>query len=201
MSQMTQEDARRRAFHNLSLALDTRSRLPGRVYHGAWNRFLFFESDRVFAPEFAGVIGELLKLEGGQVACLLNIDKATLVESKMRGAIFLDAITTNRSYEAALEGDGPANGWIYQMDNYGCMSDIGEWCIYCEKANDIALIALRETTIDENKFEIPLQHLCAKPIEQLISGGDSPLFPFDHLVPAWRKGLIDNYGSAGSQKS
>jgi hypothetical protein len=119
----------------------------------------------------------------------------------MRGAIFLDAITTNRSYEAALEGDGPANGWIYQMDNYGCMSDIGEWCIYCEKANDIALIALRETTIDEDKFEIPLRHLCAKPIEQLISGGDSPLFPFDHLVPAWRKRLIDNYGSAGSQKS
>jgi hypothetical protein len=59
--------------------------------------------------------------------------------------------------------------------------------------NDIAVIGFRERDGHE-KFETPLKDLSAMPIEDLIDGGSSPLFPFDHLVPAWRSGLVDNYG-------
>jgi hypothetical protein len=79
------------------------------------------------------------------------------------------------------------------MDNYACTSDVGEWCFYCEKGNDIAVIGLREATGIE-KFGMPLKRLWAKPIDELVDGGCSPTFPFNKLTPAWRQGLVNNYG-------
>src|SRR5207253_2039091 len=108
-------------------------------------------------------------------------------------AIFLDAMTGGAAYADKLRAGGPADGWLYAVDRYACASDVGEWCIYCEKTNDVAVIGLRDGGGIET-FETPLKQLWAKPIVELIDGGDSPQFPFDHLVPAWRKGLVDNYG-------
>jgi len=31
------------------------------------------------------------------------------------------------------------------MERLGCASDVGEWCMYCEPNNEIAVIAFRQT--------------------------------------------------------
>ena len=189
---MTQDKTRKAALRNLLRAFDMGSNLPNQVFQGSWSSFLFFESDRVFAPEFTDVIKELLRAEGGEVACLLNLDETSSFEFEEIAAIFLDATTTSSSYESVLDGTGPATGWIYRMDNYVCSSDVGEWGIYCEKGNDVAVIGLHEAG-NIKKFEMPLTRLLAKPIGELIDEGSSSVFPFNKLVPAWRHGLAQNY--------
>lgn len=200
MNGMKQEDVHRLAFKNLSRTLDRGWGFPNQVFKGRWSVFLFFESDRAFDPEFSDILNDILIIEGGSVACLLNIDKTNLFEFESISSIFIDRTTTRNSYGLALEGDGPESGWIYLMDKYICMSDIGDWCFYCEKSNDIAVMALREVEY-VSRFQRPLSSLLAKPIEELLDGGRSPLFPFDHLVPAWRKVLLENYGRTGNLSS
>ncbi|WP_454725817.1 MULTISPECIES: hypothetical protein [Cupriavidus] len=197
MNGTRQEDAQRLAFENLSRTLDRRRRFPNQVFKEGWSIFLFFESDWVFDSGFSDVLNEILTIEGGRVACLLNIDKTSSFEFEKISSIFVDQTTTRNAYEQALERGGPEKGWIYLMDSYVCMSDVGDWCFYCERSNDIAVMALREAGYI-SRFQGPLDNLLAKPIEALLDGGCSPLFPFDHLVPAWRKVLLENYGGTGS---
>ncbi|WP_306715869.1 hypothetical protein [Burkholderia dolosa] len=183
----------RRAFDNVAKALDFDRTLPDRVHVGPWSEFLFFQSDYVFSPDFLEIVRELLNVERAHVACLLNVDKTERLEFGGIAAIFLDEMTSTVAYDEKLRDGGPADGWLYRVDRYACASDVGEWCIYCEKSNDVAVIGLRDIG-GIGRFETPLKRLWAKPIDELINGGGSRVFPFDQLVPAWRQGLVQNYG-------
>jgi ankyrin repeat protein len=92
----------------------------------------------------------------------------------------------------ALGAGGPANGWLYRIDRYVGASDVGTWCTYCGKSNDFAAIGMLQDDCAP-KFGDPLWSLSAKPIGERIFGGRSPQYPFDHLVSAWRDGLLQNY--------
>jgi hypothetical protein len=183
----------RRAFDNVVKALDFDRTLPDRVHVGPWSDFLFFPSDHVFAPDFPEVVRELLGVERAHVACLLNLDMTERFEFDSMAAIFLDEMISGVAYDDKLRDGGPASGWLYRVDRYVCASDVGDWCIYCEKSNDVAVIGLRDIG-GIGKFETPLKRLWAKPINELIDGGSFPVFPFDQLVPAWRQRLVQNYG-------
>ncbi|MGF6604818.1 hypothetical protein P3T23_009574 [Paraburkholderia sp. GAS448] len=188
--------ARRKAFDTVMRSLDFDKLLPERVFIGEWTHFLFFESDRIFESGFMDAMCQLLRLEHAKVACLLNVDKTEVFELENVAALFLDEAVFGKEYGDELRAGGPADAWLYRVDRYACASDVGEWCIYCEKSNDIAVVGLRSAD-GIKKFEAPLQHLWARPIEDLMDGGCSPLFPFDHLVPAWREGLVSNYRNGG----
>ncbi|PMS11463.1 hypothetical protein C0Z17_15175 [Trinickia caryophylli] len=168
--------------------------MPENVFAGAWRTFLFCESDRIFDLGFVSVVIRLLERENSHVACLINLDETDVTRLEEGAAtIFVDSSVTGIRYMGALEDRGAAGGWLYTVNRYICSSDIGEWCIYCEKDNDIAVVGLRDVG-GVRGFEQPLKKLGAKPIEELIDGGASPLFPFDHLIPSWREGLLKNYG-------
>jgi hypothetical protein len=188
------EASRQKALDVVMRSLDFERVLPEGVFIGKWDHFLFCESDRIFAPGFMDAMSGLLRLERAQVSCFLNVDKTEVFELGRIAAFFFDEGVTSREYGSAVRAGGPADGWLYRVDRYACASDGGEWCIYCEKGNDVAVIGIRDSGGIE-KFETPLRQLWAKPIEDLVDGGAAPLFPFDQLVPAWRKGLLDNYGS------
>jgi len=151
------------------------------------------ESDRIFGKHFIDAVTELMCLEDGTVSCIVNRDITPVLEFGSVAAIYIDRITTIDEYNEALRSGGPGNGWLYRVDRYVCVSDAGAWCIYCEKSNDVAVIALRDDA-DYERFHGPLGQLWAKPIKELVEGGASALFPFDHLVPEWRKALLENYG-------
>jgi len=187
------EAEQRRAFRGVMDACDFQKMLPDRLFVGLWSGFLFFQSDYVFSPDFANIVREFMDLEGAKVTCLLNLDKTETAGFDGAASLFIDATMDGAAYQERLRAGGPAVGWLFDVDRYVCASDVGEWCIYCEKSNDVAVIGLREPD-GRRKFELPLEHLAAKPIEDLIEGGRSPLFPFDRLVSDWREGLVDHYG-------
>jgi hypothetical protein len=187
-------DAKLAAFCNVTRSVDCDALLPAQIFDESWRSFLFCESDRIFGKHFIGALNELLRLEGGVVSCLANLDLTPVLEFEKVAAIYLDRSTTDEEYRDALRAGGPSSGWLYRVDRYACASDKGEWCIYCEKGSDVAVIALR-TDYDRDRFSGPLSQLWAKPIEDLIDGGASPLFPFDHLTLEWRQGLVANYGN------
>jgi hypothetical protein len=194
MSEISEEEVfRQKALKMVMQSIDCERRLPAHVFRGEWKWFLFFESDRIFTSEFFEIVNGLLLAEKAQVSCLLNIDEAAEFGLKNDAVFFINDKIGIKMFDDKLGLGGPAKGWIYGVDRYACASNIGEWCIYCEKNNDVAVVGLRDIDC-VRKFDFFLKKLWAKPIDDLVDGGAFPLFPFNQLVPEWRKILIQNYG-------
>ncbi|MCT7313271.1 hypothetical protein N5J06_20040 [Ralstonia sp. CHL-2022] len=185
--------SRLQAFKNAAASIDFDQVFPDQVFCGEWQGFLFFQSDYVFAPEFVDFVKEILEVELGSMACIVNLDKTEAYEIHQAALLFINEETDQRQYMEALRGDGPADGWLYAMDRFICTSDVGRWCVYCEKSNDVAVVGLRDIP-SGNALDVALGRVHAKPIEVLLKDGASPQFPFDRLIPAWRQGLVENYG-------
>jgi hypothetical protein len=182
-----------KAFECVVRALNFNKVLPENVFVGSWSCFLFFQSDYIFSPDFMSAATQLLHIEQAKVACLINLDRTKKIESSDIEAIFVNETTSGEMYDSRLRNGGPASGWLYGVDRFACASNIGEWCIYSEKGNDVAVIGLRDAG-GGKKFERPLSLMNAKPIEDLVEGGKLPTFPFDKLTQTWRNGLLENFG-------
>ena len=81
-----------------------------------------------------------LAIEGGGCACLWNLDAA---EDAGAARFFVHADTASDEYQALLGGVRPGYGWLDAMERLACASDVGEWCMYCEPNNDIAVVGFR----------------------------------------------------------
>lgn len=182
----------RQAFGNATKSIDFDLVFPENIFHGEWSTFLFCESDRIFSKGFMPAMAKLLQLEQAHAACLLNLDRTKVFEFEKSAAMFFDETTTENQYWDALKDESSDFGWLYVMERYVCTSDVGEWCIYCEKMSDIAVIALRDED-SLKKFGEPLMQLYAKPIEEFFESGDSSLRPFVRLSPFENKELLKNY--------
>lgn len=192
------EKAREAAFRKVVLSLDLMASLPSQVFRGNSSEFMFFESDRMFAPSFADIVKEFLSAEGTTSCCLVNLSRTRTVAYSHAAVIFLEAQVTGVEYDAQLRSGGPATGWLFSMDRYGCASDGGSWSVYCEKDNDVAVVALRDQSAAE-QFSSPLRKLHAEAIDILIRQGSAAPFPFSSLTPRWRDELRKQYGSGRLQ--
>jgi hypothetical protein len=167
------------------------------VFVGSWHEFLLCESDQIFVQDFAEVAAELIRMERATCCCLLNFDRTPVIEYERAAALFFDEALTKTGYHSLLKEGGSSSGWIYHMERYGCASDIGEWCIYSEKNNDIAVIALRNPD-GAAKFSSPLKKLYAHSIQTFLEMGPSSPIPFSMLVEPWKRGLLENYSHAAA---
>lgn len=186
------KDKRLRAFGNSIAFVDVNRSLPDAVFVGVWDRFLFCESDRIFSSEFIRVIKKLFDIERAEVACLLNVSRSEGRDFESSSAFFMDALISESEYVEWLRCGG-GDGWIFSPDRYICTSDVGTWCVYCEKDNDVAVIGLR-SGCDLDLREMAFEDVLAMPIGRVVSGGVNPMFPFDRLTAGWRDALIENYG-------
>jgi hypothetical protein len=189
--------ARLAAFHNVGCFIETEARLPGRVLGPDWSTTRFFESDTVVAREFVSAVHELLKIEQSVSCCLVNLTRTPVLEYKKASSFFIEKTTTDEEYIAKLNEGGPTSGWIFCMERYGCTSDKGEWCVYCERNNDVALISFRDSDAART-YRSALEILFAEPIESLLRLPALQRVPFNSLTPEWRSGLKDNYGNIRS---
>lgn len=189
------ELVRNRAIRNAISSIDPEKTFPGQVYEGVWAGFLFFQSDYVFSSDFFDVVIELLCIENSKSAALVNIEKKFSIDEISGSAIFFEKNISPDIYTKKLFGSSVVDGWIYEFDRYVCATDVGGWAIYCEKSNDIAAIALRDSNFTD-VYGGALARLSAGPIDSLVSGAAN-LFPFNELVVSWRRGLQDNYGARG----
>jgi hypothetical protein len=179
------------AFHNVVDSIDVDASLPNHIFSPAFSNFLFFESDRMFVASFVDVVMDIMNREGGKVCCLLNISQTQIMEYQEAAAIFISRTVTGAEYESLLRAGGPAVAWLYRMDRYACASDVGEWCIYCEKENDIAVIGL--SSEGAAKFAPDLRRLYAEPIEVIVRKSPSELLACFRLTKEWQTRLLSSY--------
>ena len=183
---------KRAAFTNVITSIDLTSCLPHQIFVGIWSKFLFFESDRIFSPSFAGAMQDLILAEQSTCCCLLNASRTEVMDFEKACSIFLDSTINENEYYEQLRTGGPAEGWLFSMDRYGCASDKGGWSIYCEKNNDVAVIGLQNPG-DVEQLALPLKKLHAEPITKLVEQASTAVFPFSELTEEWRSELSRHY--------
>lgn len=180
------------AFNNVVTSVNVAAEFPSQVFLGSWEKILFFESDHVFAPQFANIIQGLVTIERAKSCCLLNITQTTDFLLEKAATMFLEPPFLNQEYYLRLRSGGASEGWLFRMDRYACSSDRGEWSVYCEKGNDIAAIALRGSS-GEDRFSEPIKQLTAKSIVSLVKQGSDAPVPFNRLTKSWESALLKNY--------
>ncbi|MGH8020743.1 MAG: hypothetical protein ACREIA_21145 [Opitutaceae bacterium] len=178
-----------KALANLSRALDARRWFPEAVFLGQWSSFLFFDSDWIFEGPFVEKAKALLQIEGGQCAGISNLDEAV---GGGGSSFFIDQKIAGQDYQSFLKGPRVGDGWIYGVDRFGCTSDVGQWCIYCERRNEIAVIAVRESRAVE-KYRAAIAQFKAMPIDQAVALPLSYGFSERALSAEWRAELLKHY--------
>lgn len=181
----------RQAFETL-VGLLNGSSFPSYVLNGKWEELLFCESRIITWGRFPEVVRVLLEVEQSLIACLLNVTHGIPREFESAPAIYLDEYLTKHSYLAALKQGGPGKDILHSVDSYACASDVGSWCIYTERDNDVAVVAFRNKVVSEGYRQV-VEILKAEPIDRLIAGDVPQRPPFNMLVPEWRDGLYKNY--------
>jgi hypothetical protein len=132
-------ELRATAFANAQRVVDSRRRFPKNVFVGRWAHFRFFDSDWMFAPDFVVILRQFLRDEGSACACVLRLDP--VVGEGIERMFFVDGQTTPEAYgEVFMHESG---GWFTDYGRFGCTSNRGEWCFYCERGEGIGVAALR----------------------------------------------------------
>ena len=78
------------------------------------------------------------------------------------------------------------------MDRYGLASDAGCWCIYCERNNEIAVIAV-DRIGSSTEFRRAIEQLDSLPIKQAIEKPVSYGLSSRGLSVKWRNKLLQEY--------
>ena len=173
---------------NLHNSVANRS-FPDNVFTSHWECYYFFDADLMFQRRFVQILKDLLEIEEGHSACFADFDAKP--NGTVPASFTVNGDSSAEEYALILRGDlGKADGWTYRFGRFGCMSDIGEWCIYCERNNEIAVIALREGTLYDKYWPI----LAELGVARIADAVAQPLsFGFKGLPREWSQGLQENY--------
>lgn len=180
-----------KAFSNFYKSIRAESALPESVFCRKWKTYLFFQSDWLIDASFVEFVRLLLVAERSNCAALINISRTDSFKWNEAAVYYFNVETKSADYEVFLRGNGPDSGWLYTMDKYACTSDIGRWCFYSERDNDVAVMAL-DTEMGGDEFRSALQLVKASSLE--IASGPNGVFPFNALTQEWRRSLFENYG-------
>ena len=189
----TRPDACTVAVANVRHGINADRRFPKNVFAGDWNDFLFFDSDWMFDVEFVEHVKAFLNAEDGTCACLKNLDSAATGEGA-EDSFLVDRQTTRGDYQSLLSGESPGTGWVFDFGRFGCASDKGLWCMYCERANEIAVIAFRHSSVVE-RYALPTAQFRAVRLTEAVAEPLSYGFSERALSVAWRNELLREYAS------
>lgn len=129
------------ARENVHRAVNPERRFPRNIFQGDWIEFFFFDSDWMTDPDFVGHVKAFLDIERAECACLWRLDSEDANEPEF---FFVQTQTIPDDYRVLLAGATPGYGWVSAMERLACASDVGEWCMYCEPNNEIAVIGFRQ---------------------------------------------------------
>ncbi len=180
-----------RARENLRHGIVTDRRFPRNVFSGQWDDFFFFDSDWIFDADFVQWVKDLINLEDGHCACLANLDAFTDAGSQER-LLFIDHKSTSDEYRSLLCGETPGDGWIHTIDRFSCTSDAFQWCIYCERSNEIAVIAIRKYSSLESYLPLMAKYKAAR-LDEAIRKPISYGFSAQALSTQWRSEFLKEY--------
>ncbi|MEK7689648.1 MAG: hypothetical protein AAB425_01365 [Bdellovibrionota bacterium] len=174
------------ALANLAAAIDASKEFPQNIFSHSWHGFLFFDPDRIFNPKFERQVRALLEIEGSSCACLVNLDRPLVGDSQDAGVFCFEKEAAEGDYKQALAGPTPGAGLGDGLERFGCASNGGQWVIYCEQQDELAVIAFRNHAF-MNKFNSVMVELGALPIQEVLQK------PGWSSNPAWHKELVGEY--------
>jgi hypothetical protein len=185
-----------RVIDTLRTEIDATKRLPEKVFVGAWEEYFFFDSDWMFESTFVERLKGVLEIEGGAWACICNLDALNTSEPNT-SRFLVDRSTPSGAYAEVLTGTQEKPGWTYRLDRFVCVSDLGVWSIYCERQNEIAVIAVKRD-LARGARERLVSAVKALPIKTAIEQSHIYGLSAKALSADWRRALLANY-SAGVQ--
>jgi hypothetical protein len=182
-----------KAARNLAEQIDANARFPLNVFRPTWGKFLFFDSDWMFDSGFVDLVKSLLIVEGAECACLTNLDMTAGLAGQ-GNTIYIELGTTPANYLSQLRGAIPGAGWIHGIDRFGCTSNICEWTMYCERASEIAVIAIRDQ-VPVERYVRQISMLKAAPLAQAFEQPLAYGFTGTAMSAAWRDKLLVEYAT------
>jgi len=185
------QNACAKALTKLSDGIKAEYRFPRNVFIGNWGDFYFFDSDWIFEPEFVVRVKSLLDIESGACACFSNLDAAS-ESGRQERQFFIEKRTSPDAFKSLLVEDTPGCGWIYDIDRFGCTSDVSQWCIYCERGYEIAVIAIRQGISVKHYMSVMAQFKATR-IDEAINQPLSYGFSERALSAPWRSEFIKEY--------
>jgi hypothetical protein len=177
------------ARENVRAGVNPERRFPRNVFVGNWKDFLFFDSDWMTDPDFVEQVKTFLDVEGAECACLWKLDSEDANQPEF---FFVRAQTIPDEYRVLLAGPTPGYGWVSAMERLACASDVGEWCIYCEPNNEIAVIGFRQKSVSA-RFSQAMSHFRAERIDLAIREPLSYGFSQVAASPEWRDAFLREY--------
>ncbi|MBB3973610.1 hypothetical protein [Hansschlegelia beijingensis] len=168
-------------------SIDRERKLPDQVFTGRWRAFLIFASDNMFSKDFVALIKEVIRLENAECVALVNLSRDAPFQ---RSVIAIDGRTSPDKYMASLREGGPSNGWIYDVERYGCASDSGAWAIYAERLNDVAVLGFRSVD-SRSPLATIFASLCAATVDKYDDSDSTSIIG----APGsdWRSAMLSNY--------
>lgn len=166
-------------------------RFPHNIFVGDWGDFFFFDSDWMTESGFVEQVKAFLEIEGSLCACLCRLETE---ETNQSSLFFVREQTTADEYRRLLAGNAPGQGWLDAMERLACASDGGEWCMYCEPNNEIAVVGFRHKDLSA-RYAAATRRFRAEPIDVAIKRPLSYGFSQAARSPEWRDQLLREYGA------
>jgi hypothetical protein len=164
-------------------------RFPRNIFVAGWSEFFFFDSDWMTEVEFVNHVKVFLNIEGSLCACLWRLDTDGTDEPSV---LFVREQTSVAEYGGRLAGNSPGHGWLDAMPRLACASDVGEWCMYCEPNNEIAVIGFRQRAASA-RYAAAMAQFRAEPLDVAIKEPLSYGFSQVVLSPEWRDQFVREY--------
>ena len=188
-SQNKMSDAARAA---LKSVVDGGRKFPEKVFVGEWDHLFFFDSDWMFDGNFVEQIKAVLVAERSVCACMSNLDALASGTPSEEASFIIDESTTGAEYAAVLKGSQAKPGWIYGVDRFACASELATWCMYCERRNELAVVAVR-AGLPETARQRLIGQVKALPINKAVAQSHIYGLSTKALSADWRAALIANY--------
>lgn len=180
------------AVQNALSCIRSERRFPAQVFCRDWADYLFFDPSILFEAGFIQVKSLLLRQEDSYVIAMINLGNGSAeIQAEVR-AVYLERNTTPKDYISELMGDGSPMNWLFLMDRYVLASEKGHWSIYCEKENDVAVLAV-DAYVSAFTCSQLAKTLGAKSIGAASVPSREKLFDFHKLTPEWKSALTAEY--------
>jgi len=171
-------------------SISSRSCFPHSVFSGHWSRYLFFDSDWLFETTFIETTKNIIRTEGAKCAAIVKFSESQADED----VFFVSDDTDPDEYRVRLSGYNEATGWIYDFGRFAVTSEIGTWCVYCERRSEIGVIGFRQLR-DEVLLLPQIAHFKPATVWDAISSQSIYGLSEQGASHKWRSELLKNYST------
>lgn len=94
---------------------------------------------------------------------------------------------------AILRGEGPSDGWLFSVDSFAFIPELGNWAVYAEKASEAAVVGFHKGKHNSRLVDLFNLNLGARAIRSAFAEPISYVFSERGYTDEWHSRLMSNY--------